>query len=125
MKFVRSDYRLVLRLARQLLAERPDIKTAELARQLGVSIKAAYNYRAAVAAGTPDPPDPVKLAREYLLAHPEATGAQVGKHLGLGRDMGEHYSKLARLDIQRRPPPSPLTPKHTYPVPRFIPKKGK
>jgi hypothetical protein len=121
-KYRKSEYRFLLKLARDLLAARPDIQTSELAHQLGVSVRAAYNYRRAIAAGTPDPPDPVRLARELLLRHPGATTTDVAARLGLGRDMGERYYRLACEDIARNPPPSPTQPKHEYRVPRFLPK---
>lgn len=121
-----SERRFLLDLARDLLAEQPSIKTSELAHQMGVSVRSAYNYRTAVAAGAPDPQDPVQLARQYLLAHPEASAREVGAHLGLGRDSGRRYRAAALDDIARRPPPppEPPAPKHTYEIPRFLPKKG-
>lgn len=122
-----SERRFLLDLARELLAEQPGIKTSELARQMGLSVRAAYNYRTDVAAGAADPRDPVQLARQYLLAHPEASAREVGDHLGLGRDSGRRYRAAALDDIARRPPPppAPAVPKHTYEIPRFLPKKGR
>ena len=110
-KFVKSGYRFLLPLARQLLAERPDINTKELAHQLGVCLKAAYNYRAAVAAGAEDPPNPVKLARAYLEQHPRATATEIGAHLGLQRDAGKRYLLEALEDMKKHPAPPAQAPR--------------
>jgi hypothetical protein len=125
--YAKSQYRFLLGLTHHLLAARPDIKTSELARQLGVSVRAAYNYRAA-AMCKELPADPVQAAREFLIQFPDATGREVGAHLGLGRDAGRRYRAAALKDLEKRPPPpapDPTVPKHTYHIPRFLPKKGK
>lgn len=125
--YAKSQYRFLLGLARHLLAAKPDIKTSELARQLGVSVRAAYNYRAA-AACKELPADPVQVAREFLIRFPDATARKVGAHLGLGRDSGRRYREAALRDLAKNPPPpapEPTAPKHKYHIPRFLPKKGK
>jgi hypothetical protein len=119
--YAKSNYRYLLALARVVLTNDPGITTAELAHQLGLGVRAAYNYRKAVAEGVRDPADPVAKARAYLLKHPRATAKEVGAHLGLKRDAGRRYLAAALADIAKYPAikPAPPAPTKVYQAPKF------
>lgn len=127
-KYVKSEARFLQGLARQLVADRPGITSAEMARELGVCLRAGHEYRRQAQADAPAAVDPVALALEVLRANPRATAHDVAARLGLKRDAGRRYLNLALAALARQPaapvasdcaPAPPPAEPQSYAVPVF------
>jgi transposase len=124
-KYRTQEYRFLLRLARQLVIDRPGITGGQMAHELGLSRTQGYEWLRRVRNGV-TVEDPVELTRDYLKRYPTATLKGIAALLGVSLETARQYKKQA---LERRPVAAPgpeptmprpvATSENTYDIPRF------